>query len=829
MAVSQVDVVAHSFGGMLIRGRVAASSYYRLDNYQRGDFHKIIYIGVPHDGSPLADFVVEHECHPVRDPYIGVFGTDTLGQFMDKRNMHVRPVHDFTTWNPVRKRLGSTRVPSHVIATLAPADCLTKDNINNLLQAVASSVSIDDVLDDAFNRRGEHDLIVTLSSSISAISSKKAQNIIPGVVHYFNQNDASQATSPHVRERIEELLNLPVDSEEFGWLPTPLVYGRPRTCIPPALKIPRQTTALRSPRVDAQPLISLTPNPGQVVQPGVPFAITFSIVGGRPVKGASFDIGNDHVAIEGSGPFTVNYIAPKERAGAVEIFAATYGGQGENYSAKSHVVVRPSSPIKKLTVPTEYLLLEEAKNVQLTVTGVLTDGTQIDVTSGAAGTIYSLQSKGTSVISVSPNGLVEVRGAGEDTIFIANSGVTVTIPVIVRLGNLAPTITSLVPSTVIAGEGPLTLMITGQNFLSDVTISLGNRQRKANFVSPSQLKVELLSVDTTETDGTLNVWVANPKPGGGVASASLKVVDLGTSFSQSSPSSNQKSGSVLVYNFYASGASNQTTENTRISITNIHQGRAIAVHLFFVDGSNCSVADAIVCLTPNQTTSFLASDLDPGTSGYLIAVAVDTQTGCPSNFNFLIGDEYIKLDSGHAANLGAEAFAAVGLNSSFCDATSTTAVLKFDGISYNEMPRVLALNNILSRSDGNDTLLVVNRIGGNLATGASTIGSLSGVLYGDVENGFSFTTTVGACQLRALLMNSFPRTTPRFEQVILAGRSGWMKFWGASDVGLLGATINLNKNSAANASAFNQGHNLHKLTLTNVAVLTIPIFPPNCQ
>jgi len=41
------------------------------------------------------------------------------------------------------------------------------------------------------------------------------------------------------------------------------------------------------------------------------------------------------------------------------------------------------------------------------------------------------------------------------------------------------------------------------------------------------------------------------------------------------------------------------------------------VHLFFVDGATCSIADSLVCLTPNQTASFLASDIDPGTTGYI--------------------------------------------------------------------------------------------------------------------------------------------------------------------------------------------------------------------
>ncbi len=50
----------------------------------------------------------------------------------------------------------------------------------------------------------------------------------------------------------------------------------------------------------------------------------------------------------------------------------------------------------------------------------------------------------------------------------------------------------------------------------------------------------------------------------------------------------------------------------------------------------------------------------------------------------------------------------------------------------------------------------------------------------------------------------------------------------ASDVGLFGVALNFNPNAATNTGAFNGGHNLHKLTLTPSASLTIPIFPPGC-
>jgi hypothetical protein len=314
-------------------------------------------------------------------------------------------------------------------------------------------------------------------------------------------------------------------------------------------------------------------------------------------------------------------------------------------------------------------------------------------------------------------------------------------------------------------------------------------------------------------------------------SASALAADPGLTYPPTSEVSDQKAGSVLIYNFYTSSATSPGTRNTRINITNTSSTSAAFVHLFFV-AENCSVADSFICLTANQTASFLMHDVDPNINGYLVAVASDGVLGCPVAFNHLIGDEYIKADD-HSANLGAEAFAALfnGVVPG-CDANSFSAALNFNGVvgaGYNRVPRVLALSNIPSRADGNDTLLIVNRIGGNLATGASTVGSLFGLLYDDAENVLSFNIPNLGCQARITLSNAGLRTAPRIETFIPTGRSGWMKIWNASsDIGILGAMINANGDGDGASSAFNGGHNLHKLTLSSTNTYTIPIFPPSC-
>jgi uncharacterized repeat protein (TIGR01451 family) len=284
-------------------------------------------------------------------------------------------------------------------------------------------------------------------------------------------------------------------------------------------------------------------------------------------------------------------------------------------------------------------------------------------------------------------------------------------------------------------------------------------------------------------------------------------------------------GSVLIFPVYTSDASNPNRENTRICLTNTDALNPLTVHLFFVDGATCSVADSFICLTPSQTACFLMSDIDPGVMGYLVAVAVDPILGCPINNNRLIGEEYVKFSSGHFGALNAEPYRA--LQPPVCPPDSSLAQINLNGVEFERPARTLAASSILSPDDGNVTRLVLVRAGGNLATSVGPLGNFFGLLYDDTENPFSFTFTVNNCQVKQDLSNSFPRTAPRFSQVIPAGRSGWLRVWAEAEIGLTGAIFNYNPNTASSSGAFSGGRSLHKLTL-GLDAFTVPVFPPGC-
>jgi hypothetical protein len=290
--------------------------------------------------------------------------------------------------------------------------------------------------------------------------------------------------------------------------------------------------------------------------------------------------------------------------------------------------------------------------------------------------------------------------------------------------------------------------------------------------------------------------------------------------------SDQHPASVLFYPIYTSNSTAPATENTRISITNTAPFD-IGIHLFFIDGASCAPADATLCLTGNQTTSFLASNFDPGTTGFIVAVAVHKTTGWPIAHNYLIGDEFVKFATGHAANLGAQGvMARTGIA---YDDTASNATLRFDSLEYDRLPAVVAISNLPSRVDGNDTLVVVNRVSGNFASGADAIGALFGILYNDAETAASYQLNSSQCQFRFSFSNSVPRTTPRFTNFVPGGRVGWTKMYSTTGaVPLIGASINYNPASTASSTAFDSGHNFHVLRLVPSTSIVIPIVPPNC-
>jgi CSLREA domain-containing protein len=79
-----------------------------------------------------------------------------------------------------------------------------------------------------------------------------------------------------------------------------------------------------------------------------------------------------------------------------------------------------------------------------------------------------------------------------------------------------PALTSLTPSSVIAGSAAFTLTITGTNFITGSVVQWNTITRTTTFVSSAQLAADITAADIA-TAGTASVTVFNPAPGGGTS------------------------------------------------------------------------------------------------------------------------------------------------------------------------------------------------------------------------------------------------------------------------------------------------------------------------
>jgi hypothetical protein len=301
--------------------------------------------------------------------------------------------------------------------------------------------------------------------------------------------------------------------------------------------------------------------------------------------------------------------------------------------------------------------------------------------------------------------------------------------------------------------------------------------------------------------------------------------------------SDQKAGSVLVFPYYIS-STGQVQSDTRISITNTSGlantvANLARVHIFLMSGANCTPADLFVCLTPNATATFKASEYDPDNAGYVLAVAVDA-TGFPAQNNVLIGNAFVNdrteiPGSLYEGNYGAEAF--WKKNTTVRNNGDGTAAIRLDDADYDGAPSQFTVE-IQHPSDVLNQYIVIAALAGDIAnstlSGCGQVGT--GQAYNQDEKFGSFQGFIGnACLCRAIITGTSPRVPGGLAGLIgLAGqgRSGTLKFNVTAGVGLL-LTPRL---AGGTSNPWSGIRTLHKTAVntTTAASIIIPTFVPVC-
>ncbi len=311
--------------------------------------------------------------------------------------------------------------------------------------------------------------------------------------------------------------------------------------------------------------------------------------------------------------------------------------------------------------------------------------------------------------------------------------------------------------------------------------------------------------------------------------------DPGTAIPTSSEASDQKPGALLIYNLFSSGK----RHDTRISVTNSSETSAVVTRLFFVDGATGAATAKDVCLAPLQAASIRASQVSPNQTGYVLAVAINFDTGQPLDFNFLTGQAEVALPNRYRATISAIALAKLTA-ANVLSTDGTLAALFLDGLnlsgSYNKGSRVLQVSDIPSAQDRTATLIVLNRIGGNLTTAAATLGNLQGLLSNDLGASAAIAIpSVASPQLVEELNDGFS-ADPNLSTTIPAGHTGWLKVFSSSDLGLSGAVLygrsskpHRSQTKERKVSHPDGGVNMRTLTTSAAANVVIPVRPAICD
>jgi phage tail sheath protein FI len=108
------------------------------------------------------------------------------------------------------------------------------------------------------------------------------------------------------------------------------------------------------------------------------------------------------------------------------------------------------------------------------------------------------------------------QNGGEVISADTSGGASAGLSFAVNAANPVPSISSLSPSSALAGGAAFELIINGANFVSGSTVTFnGQPLTPVNFVNSSQLTVEVPTSDIPAAAGPVSVVVSNPGPGGG--------------------------------------------------------------------------------------------------------------------------------------------------------------------------------------------------------------------------------------------------------------------------------------------------------------------------
>lgn len=529
IAVSQVDVVGHSLGGLMTRSFTQTPDNKVAANFSQGYVHKLITLGTPHLGSPLGPFLYDRRNNfiwvvpLVTNAILKVPFSITLGQAMALAGQPIGSAHEaFAPGSAAYQALSSTNVKSFAVAgSYMPNETTGYHDLTTLLNVIQiAPPSLDNLIGD------DHDLIVGVKSQKGGLSSNNV-GFYPNTVHskvlresdvYGNQI-RTETNRPTIQSKALSLL-LSDNATDFA------------TAFPAPSSVPAFTSPVVNNTLGAKPItqaqtandyIRITsPTRGTTKLSNSKDSITLQFVtNGNVVPTYSvFLVGDIGIfTVPSAPPYLVKVPVPHNTpVGKVNIVALATDASGAMFGDTASIFIQPAGSLIGVAVTPDDLVLDSLYNQQrLSVSATYLNGIDssfADVTNTEVGTLY-FTNKGNKVVSIDKNGIVSALGVGTDSVIVYYNGLYSYVPVKVIS-------TCKVPKpTITVNGGTLTSSsaVNNQWFLNNIIIdsATGNTY---NAIEPGYYSVQVTSACSSPISDTVFVMPV-------VTTCNLSGLDLG--------------------------------------------------------------------------------------------------------------------------------------------------------------------------------------------------------------------------------------------------------------------------------------------------------------
>ena len=234
IAASQVDIVAHSMGGLMARGFVQQSDYLKQDNFMKGSIHRLITIGTPHLGGPLSKFLYDH-----RDDW---YCFDENGEISPAKKCDATPVQlknriqitqggveSLIPGSDAYSNLRQTNVKSYAIAGTWRKEATGSHEHQQSYYRTITNNNNFNLEQDGFDGEYENDLMVSVKSQLGGLLHQTRQPgknsipnkgaLYPNTIHasFLKRDDkddvSAETRSCYIQDDVIKLLGSSDDSK----------------------------------------------------------------------------------------------------------------------------------------------------------------------------------------------------------------------------------------------------------------------------------------------------------------------------------------------------------------------------------------------------------------------------------------------------------------------------------------------------------------------------------------------------------------------------------------------------------------------------------------